>query len=538
MLLIILAFTMEQTLDDSWYKRDLKARPRNSAEVCQLWKRGHVMKNCPMKEHDQEKQETRNTSETAKEINKGEIVVKNGNQWYLIPGVHYAPEVTLNILSIELLESQGIEIIYEGNTCRLIYVFSNPKDHKLDEDKLRTIQNEYLEKYFKSLSTGNERMKSVGFGDDQIEIKGTTFSTKVNTFNEYVAFLNLLKQDEIISQEWDAFRNKFDRVVKWFYERYLERPLPGPMPPKINGVTIHLMDLYKLVESFGGYLSVYFAREFGKIGEILGLSLQDGEEIRRCYINFLDVFTSYYKTARVSKQEHDIVLGMPTNNVEKGKKLTCPTFHQCDFDDQAPNKETASTKGKEKIKHFGIILEDERKDVDSHQIQPISPNIKRSQTKDKNLQGMIKTSKNSVKEDTNSNSSASALKEHRQLLRLMQFLMGLDDVYGLVRSQILNTKPLPDVKSAFATLSRDESHKTSYNSHNSNKTSPTAYATKSNDWNANKMKLITLICEKYGSGSVHANVAVPDYHVSLLSVPKLSKDNKLRVIFDGSQCLI
>nr|GEY62023.1 ribonuclease H-like domain-containing protein [Tanacetum cinerariifolium] len=228
---------------------------------------------------------------------------------------------------------------------------------------------------------------------------------------------------------------------------------------------------------------------------------------------------------------------------------------------------------------------------------------------------------------------ASALKEHRQLLRLMQFLMGLDDVYGLVRSQILTTKPLPGVKSAFATLSRDESHKTSYNSHNSNKTGPTAYATKSNDWNANKMKkgvdtqnvssnaavsghkvdqrtrqtslhtftddqfqkLIALICEKSGSGSVHANVTdsgasqhmtyttlhmfnlvnvtklnmsvghpngtnaqvthigclkfsdtitlsdvlvVPDYHVSLLSVPKLSKDNKLRVIFDGSQCLI
>nr|GEX04160.1 protein prenyltransferase alpha subunit repeat-containing protein 1 [Tanacetum cinerariifolium] len=29
---------MSRTLDDSWYKRDLKASPRNSAEVCQLWK--------------------------------------------------------------------------------------------------------------------------------------------------------------------------------------------------------------------------------------------------------------------------------------------------------------------------------------------------------------------------------------------------------------------------------------------------------------------------------------------------------------------
>ncbi|GJU43614.1 ribonuclease H-like domain-containing protein [Tanacetum coccineum] len=126
---------------------------------------------------------------------------------------------------------------------------------------------------------------------------------------------------------------------------------------------------------------------------------------------------------------------------------------------------------------------------------------------------------------------ASALKEHRHLLRLMQFLMGLDDIYGPVRSQILTTGPLPDVKSAFATLSRDESHITSYNSHNSNKTGPTAFATKSNDWNANKsvsghkvdqrtgqtsshtftndqfQKLIALISEKSGSGSVPANVA-------------------------------
>ncbi|GJR53416.1 ribonuclease H-like domain-containing protein [Tanacetum coccineum] len=44
-------------------------------------------------------------------------------------------------------------------------------------------------------------------------------------------------------------------------------------------------------------------------------------------------------------------------------------------------------------------------------------------------------------------------------MRLMQFLMGLDDTYSVVRSQILTTKPLPDVKSALATLSRVESHK-------------------------------------------------------------------------------
>nr|GFB54633.1 ARID DNA-binding domain-containing protein [Tanacetum cinerariifolium] len=41
----------------------------------------------------------------------GEVVIKNGDEKYLIPRVYYAPEVTLNVLSIEQLERQGIEII-------------------------------------------------------------------------------------------------------------------------------------------------------------------------------------------------------------------------------------------------------------------------------------------------------------------------------------------------------------------------------------------------------------------------------------------
>ncbi|GJR79888.1 ribonuclease H-like domain-containing protein [Tanacetum coccineum] len=55
--------------------------------------------------------------------------------------------------------------------------------------------------------------------------------------------------------------------------------------------------------------------------------------------------------------------------------------------------------------------------------------------------------------------SASKLKDHKDLMRLMQFLIGLDDTYSVVRSQILTAEPLPDAKSDFATLSRVESHK-------------------------------------------------------------------------------
>ncbi|GJV41969.1 ARID DNA-binding domain-containing protein [Tanacetum coccineum] len=322
---------------------------RNRKQKCyKCRQRGYIIKNCPMKkkEHNEGTKMAGNTSilmkgqESAKLVNK-EIMttkptvslkypewihfstkcmikgtdqghwddswyigreVKNGDQGYLIPGVHYAPEVTLNILSIEQLERQGFNIFYEDNTCRLSYMFSNPNDHKLNEDKLRVMQNEFLENYFDSLEKGDTTgMKTDGMlsmDNDLIEIKGTTYSTKIL-------------------------------------------------------VTIHLMDLYKLVESFGGYLSVYFARDFGK-----------------------------------------------------GKEYTCHASHQCDFVEiQAPNMEAANRKGKEKIEHFGIILEDARKEADSHQLQPISPNIKKSQTMNKDLQGMIKRPMNSDKEDTNSSSS-------------------------------------------------------------------------------------------------------------------------------------
>ncbi|GJZ71859.1 ARID DNA-binding domain-containing protein [Tanacetum coccineum] len=144
----------------------------------------------------------------------------------------------------------------------------------------------------------------------------------------------------------------------------------------------------------GGYLGVYFGNEFGKIGEILGLSKQDGEEIKRCYINYLDVFTSYYKTARVT-----------TRNVEEGNGFNCLTSHQSDFAEiRTPNVEVA--KGKEKMEHFGIELEDTSYESDN--LSPIHPSIKGRQTMSKDNQGVIKGPiklESEVKEDSNSSST-------------------------------------------------------------------------------------------------------------------------------------
>ncbi|GKA41035.1 hypothetical protein Tco_0733628 [Tanacetum coccineum] len=306
----------------------------------------HFETKCMLKGTDQEKFIANKLDDQKKFLftyGLGEVVINNGDKGYLIPGVSYAPEVTLNILSLELLEKQGFDIMYENNTCSLVYMFKDPKGQSFNEDKLRIMHNKHLEEYFESLDRCTEQNKPVGLvsmEDDVIEIKGTLYSTRVTTFNEYVGFLNLVKQDEIVSQEW----------------------------------TNH--------------------KQFGTIGEILGLSKQNGEEIKRCYINYLDVFTSYYKTARVS-----------TRNVEKGNGVNCLTSHQSDIAEiRTPNVEAA--KGKEKMDHFGIELEDTSYESDN--LSPIHPSIKGRQIMSKDNQGVIKGPiklESEVKEDSNSSSS-------------------------------------------------------------------------------------------------------------------------------------
>nr|GEZ26454.1 reverse transcriptase domain-containing protein [Tanacetum cinerariifolium] len=55
--------------------------------------------------------------------------------------------------------------------------------------------------------------------------------------------------------------------------------------------------------------------------------------------------------------------------------------------------------------------------------------------------------------------ASKGFKKHNQLMKLMQFLMRLDDSYMQVRSSIIFREVLPDVRSAYATISSEESHR-------------------------------------------------------------------------------
>ncbi|GKC07231.1 ribonuclease H-like domain-containing protein [Tanacetum coccineum] len=69
--------------------------------------------------------------------------------------------------------------------------------------------------------------------------------------------------------------------------------------------------------------------------------------------------------------------------------------------------------------------------------------------------------------------------KHTQLIRLMQFLMGLNDMYQPIRSTILAKDPLPNVKDAFYVVSREESHRGLHlGSSGTNKSQPAAFVAK------------------------------------------------------------
>ncbi|KAJ0836374.1 putative transcription factor interactor and regulator CCHC(Zn) family [Helianthus annuus] len=68
--------------------------------------------------------------------------------------------------------------------------------------------------------------------------------------------------------------------------------------------------------------------------------------------------------------------------------------------------------------------------------------------------------------------------EFSDLIKLMQFLMGLDDSYQSIRFKLLMRDPLPSVKSAFAIISREESHRSGSST---SKTSNIAFNSKFSD---------------------------------------------------------
>lgn len=66
------------------------------------------------------------------------------------------------------------------------------------------------------------------------------------------------------------------------------------------------------------------------------------------------------------------------------------------------------------------------------------------------------------------------------MIKLMQFLMGLDNVYQPVRTTLLTREELPTVKEAFALISREESHRNSNSNSQKGQTQAVGFVSKTN----------------------------------------------------------
>ncbi|GKC02012.1 hypothetical protein Tco_0993622 [Tanacetum coccineum] len=107
--------------------------------------------------------------------------------------------------------------------------------------------------------------------------------------------------------------------------------------------------------------------------------------------------------------------------------------------------------------------------------------------------------------------------KHNPLIKLMQFLMGLNDVFQPIRSSLLSRETLPNIKDVFAIVSREESHKGIASSFSGSVPNPqvSSFVAKSNHCengttlsftNEQIMKLMSLIND-VPFGSVQANMA-------------------------------
>ncbi|KAI3781572.1 hypothetical protein L2E82_11589 [Cichorium intybus] len=80
-------------------------------------------------------------------------------------------------------------------------------------------------------------------------------------------------------------------------------------------------------------------------------------------------------------------------------------------------------------------------------------------------------------------------------LKLFQFLMGLNESYSSIRSNILMHEQLPNVQSAFATISREESLKNSSCVDNGNKSQNSVFVAKGPDFKRKNGKNLNLVCK-------------------------------------------
>ncbi|GKA31368.1 hypothetical protein Tco_0717673 [Tanacetum coccineum] len=195
-----------------------------------------------------------------------------------------------------------------------------------------SLQRKLSEKeYYQGNSKGKKKKESE---DDQQNQSNGTAVNQSNTAQPEVA----LKYPEFIHFNTDGILKGIDQG-SWDDFWLKSELVRVEKKDEMARVGIHMRD--RLIECMGGYHQcTFFGQEFGAIAEILGLTRNDGDDVKKVYMVYLDVFVSYYKTARA-----------PQAPAEAVEDSSLESYQWSVGKNGAPS---TSQKGKEKIEHFGI----------------------------------------------------------------------------------------------------------------------------------------------------------------------------------------
>nr|GEV87372.1 ARID DNA-binding domain-containing protein [Tanacetum cinerariifolium] len=263
----------------------------------------------------------------------GEVSVETKDGTLVIPNVYYTLKITLNVLSMEKLENQGYVVSYERNKCGLRYMFDDEErtmdaqgDSEMiyeNSESMIAKHNQFLDEYFQSIDAGEECSLIKGIeelkmdkekdqdyiDDDYLSMNGTLYAMKVNTFPRFISFLDLIKIDKLVYNNWEVLGKKFMEMLEWFYLRYLGQDVLGDLPPVIGVIKVDSLGLYKFVDDLGGYMSVSLNNKWNEIAKLLGLAQENQEAVKECYKEYIGMVKVYYEEAQRSKH------GRPKENV-------------------------------------------------------------------------------------------------------------------------------------------------------------------------------------------------------------------------------
>ncbi|PWA77004.1 bulb-type lectin domain-containing protein [Artemisia annua] len=135
-------------------------------------------------------------------------------------------------------------------------------------------------------------------------IQGPRVPSK-NEFESLIGFIEMVTEQEIVDECKELVKNHFEKMVHWFHKDYMEDE-ERPIPARINGVKVSLLDLYIIVKGLGGHTQVIMENKWIEVAYAMGFPKEDMSELHKCYGTHLSLLGAYYEVVRSYSSGMDV----------------------------------------------------------------------------------------------------------------------------------------------------------------------------------------------------------------------------------------